>query len=79
MIVADLADGRNVQYLQFNMCNVNLQRKKSNHFLNSFYRRWSRIDYGHELVPDIENSQCPENHLVCCKSMVPVASFCMSK
>ncbi|CAF1195989.1 unnamed protein product [Rotaria sp. Silwood1] len=38
----------------------------------------SHIDYGHELVPDIENSQCPENHIVCCKSMVPVAGFCMT-
>ncbi|CAF4339952.1 unnamed protein product [Rotaria sp. Silwood2] len=38
----------------------------------------SHIDYGHEIVPDIENSQCPENHIVCCKSMVPVAGFCMS-
>ncbi|CAF3448265.1 unnamed protein product [Rotaria socialis] len=38
----------------------------------------SYIDYGHELVPDVENSQCPENHLVCCKSMIPVAGFCMS-
>ncbi|UJR09543.1 hypothetical protein I4U23_013780 [Adineta vaga] len=38
----------------------------------------SHIDYGHELVPDVENSQCPGNHLVCCKSMIPVAGFCMS-
>jgi len=38
----------------------------------------SHIAYGHELVPDIENSRCPENHLVCCKSMVPIAGFCMS-
>jgi len=37
----------------------------------------SHIEYGHELVPDIENSQCPENHVVCCKSMIPVAGFCM--
>ncbi|CAF0941606.1 unnamed protein product [Adineta ricciae] len=38
----------------------------------------SHLAYGHELVPDVENSQCPENHLVCCKSMIPVAGFCMS-
>jgi len=38
----------------------------------------SHIDYGHELVPDVENSQCPDHHVVCCKSMVPIAGFCMS-
>lgn len=49
----------------------------SNYFY--FERPTSYIDYGHEIVPDVESSQCPENHIVCCKSMVPVAGFCMSK
>jgi len=37
----------------------------------------SYIDYGHEIVPDVENSHCPDNHIVCCKGMIPVVGFCM--
>ncbi|CAF1002042.1 unnamed protein product [Adineta steineri] len=37
----------------------------------------SYLEHGHELVPDIENSQCPDHHVVCCKSMIPVAGYCM--
>ena len=80
MIAVALVDGRNVQNIASNMCKVYMIRlHNSVFFVSLLYRPTSHLAYGHELVPDVENSQCPENHLVCCKSMIPVAGFCMSK
>ena len=58
---------------------VTLTINRASHQLCISFRPTSHIDYGHELVPDLENSQCPQNSVVCCKSMIPVAGFCMSK
>lgn len=75
----DLVDGHHAQFIVCNICKYSSIYEKEIHLLIVFLRPTSYIAYGHELVPDIENSQCPENHVVCCKSMIPVAGHCMSK